>query len=60
MNPNSLITKILDPRLALAGAMLVLAAVPAAARQAPAAAAKAAKNPLVEVDPINVDGTVNV
>lgn len=56
-------------RLALAGALLVLAALPVAAKETPApakpaAAAKAAAKPakilLVETDPINVDGTVNI
>lgn len=66
MNHTSFIT---PSRLALSGALLVLAALPAAARETPApakqaaakqAAAKPAKNLLVETDPLNVDGTVNV
>ncbi|HLO67640.1 MAG TPA: inorganic diphosphatase [Holophaga sp.] len=64
MNLNAIVS---HSRLALAGALIALVALPVAARQTPAkptatkqAAAKPAKNLLVETDPINVDGTVNI
>ncbi|BDU77667.1 inorganic diphosphatase [Mesoterricola sediminis] len=64
MNTRSILSKILQPRLAMAGLLLITAAAPVLAGTPQGIVAqqvvlKASKNLLVDVDPINLDGTVN-